>query len=480
VGLSPYAEFLEAVTPNIPQGLAGVSGRLSTSHEEDRYRVAVSPGKKVKLEVFAERLGSPIDCAIVVRDDKGAQLARGEDSPGTLDPALEYTVPDKVTSIIVGVVDAQGQGGPRGVYRLTVDPQEAAKSEFKLTTTVQRGALPAAGRQVVSVLIERRGYAGKVDLVAAGLPPGIKMDGVTIPDGADGTLLTIERGDAAFPAGVVTWRGRGTDGNERPVIIKGHPLDRLQPWLATEIALAPTTTKAADFQVAFGNLPSDAGIVPGNKLTLPINVTRANPKTVVKLALLTSQVPPLANNQPDPNKTIRQEKPVELGDKAPSGEVAVLVPVELPSQVYDIAVQAELLTPDKKIVLASAVTPVRRLPVRLPLLVAIDGSPHIDVPLDPKKGATLKIPGKIERREGLKGDVSVTLTGLPAGAKADTVTVKGDATTFAIDVVLPPNVPVGEIKGLKVGASAAPDPKQPAQRVKSRDVEVTLVVKATK
>jgi hypothetical protein len=46
--------------------------------------------------------------------------------------------------------------------------------------------------------------------------------------------------------------------------------------------------------------------------------------------------------------------------------------------------------------------------------------------------------------------------------------------------VLPPNVPVGEIKGLKVGASAAPDPKQPAQRVKSRDVEVTLVVKATK
>lgn len=487
VMVSPHPEVNEQLAPGklleIPTGPQGVNGRLSTPFEEDRFKLAVVPLTKVRFDVFAERLGSPIDVALVIRNEKGDQLARVEDGAGTLDPSLEYPVPDKVTKIIVGIADAQGHGGPRGIYRLAIAPQSpGVLQDCKLSTSVQRVTLPLGGRNVIPVMVERRGFQGKIELSSLVFfddsSKAIKLEGTTIPEGADGTLLSLTRNDSPFDAFVSRMRGRSADGNEQPVVVKGHPLERLQPWLATEIALAPTTSKSADFQVAFGNLPSNAGIVPGNKLKLPINVTRANPKTVVKLTLLTSQLAPLVNNQPDPNKTIRQEKPVELGDKAPNGELAVLVPVELPALVYDIAVQAELLTPDKKIVLASATTPVRRLPVRLPLVVSLDGATRIDVALDAKKGAMLKIPGKIERREGLKGDVAVTLTGLPPGAKADAVTVKADATAFALNVVLPPNVPAGEIKGLKLGASAAPDLKQPAQRLKSREVEVTLVVQA--
>src|SRR5207249_1163695 len=102
-------------------------------------------------------------CALVVRNDKGVPLARVEDSPGTLDPILEYAVPDKVTSIIVGVVDAQGRGGPRGVYRLVIDPQTpgTGKDGFKLTTVAQRVLLPIGGRTVVPVQVDRRGgYTG--------------------------------------------------------------------------------------------------------------------------------------------------------------------------------------------------------------------------------------------------------------------------------------------------------------------------------
>ena len=100
-------------TQELPAGPVGVCGRLLTPFGEDRYRVPVTPGSKVRLEVFAERLGSPLDAALVVRNEAGAALAQVEDRPGSLDPVLEYAVPDKVTAIVVGVVDAQGAADRR-------------------------------------------------------------------------------------------------------------------------------------------------------------------------------------------------------------------------------------------------------------------------------------------------------------------------------------------------------------------------------
>jgi hypothetical protein len=480
--VSTHPEFVEQPAKGklqeLPEGPVGVSGKLLVPYEEDRYRVAVAPGKKLRLEVFAERIGSPIDVALVVRNDKGDQLARAEDSPGSLDPVMEYAVPDKVTSIIVGVVDALGRGGPRGVYRLVIHPQtpSATNGTFKITTPAQRVSLPIGGRAVVPVHVERRGYQGKIDL-AANLPGVVRLAGAAIPEGAEGTLVTLERGEAAFDAVVTSWRGRGIDGMEQIVFVKGHPLERLQPWLATEIALAPTQAKAADFLVDWRDLPADAALVPGSKLVLPIKCERTNVKTSVRLTLLTSQATPLVNNQPDPNKAIRQEKPVEIAANVADGDVIALVPVDLRTPSYVLTIQAELLAADKK-VLATAFTPVRRMAVRMPLIVKLAGSSRIEAPHDGKKATTLKIPGKIERLTSFKSEVALALTGLPAGAKADAVTVKADATDFVVNVTLPPTVPAGEIKGVKLFGSFAPEAKQPALRVRSRDVEVTLILKA--
>jgi hypothetical protein len=140
-------------------------------------------------------------------------------------------------------------------------------------------------------------------------------------------------------------------------------------------------------------------------------------------------------------------------------------------------VPAALLTPDKK-VLATAYAPVRRMEVHMALIVKLDGPSRIEAPFDAKKGTAIKIKGKIERREGTKADVALTFTGLPAGAKADAVTVKADASDFVVNVTFPPTILAGEIKGVKLSGSFAPDAKLPAVRVRSRDVEVTLVLQA--
>ena len=136
-------------------------------------------------------------------------------------PCWNITVPDKVTAIIVGVVDAQGRGGPRGVYRLTVDPQSPveSKDEFKLTTLTQRLSLPAGGRVVLPVLVERRGYDGKIELGTALPLPGVRLEGATIPEGADGALVTVERDEARRRSGHHALARRGGDGGEAHRIV---------------------------------------------------------------------------------------------------------------------------------------------------------------------------------------------------------------------------------------------------------------------
>lgn len=482
--VSPHAEVVKQVAAGkiqeLPGGTVGVSGRLLAPYDEDRYRVPVTPRTKLRLEVFAERSGSPLDVALVVRNEQGAELARAEDSPGTLDPVLEYTVPDKVRALVVGVVDSQGRGGPQGVYRIVVEPRPAGAvaSAFRLITPVQRVVLGAGGRAIVPVLLDRGGADKRVELAAEGLPDGVNLEGTTIPEDADGALVTVRRGSESDEVKITRWIGRTADGEELPITLTGHPLERLQPWLATEVAVAATLTKGADFQIDWGSLPAEVGLVPSSKLTLPVKVTKPAGSGGVRLTLLTSQVRPLLNGQTDPNQSLRLERPVELPAGAAEGALTLVVPPLLPAPVYDISVQAELLSTDKKTVLAVAAAPVRRMSVRHLVVVRLDGPDRVETILDPQKGATVKLQGQIERREGLTGDVTLTLTGLPAGASAAAVTVKAGTTAFAVTVVLTPGVPAGEVTGLKLSATAVPNVKQPNVRVRSRDVGLTLVVQA--
>ena len=453
-------------------------GELREPQEEDSFLFDVQPGAKLHCEVFAERQGSTIDARLILRNEQDAVLAQAEDSLGSLDPVLEYTVPDKVTRLRVCVTDAQGRGGSRPAYHLVVskNANAAGNGDFRLRTILQQAAIPKGGRWVVPVTLDRRGYAGPVELTAHQLPAGLSLAGNVIASGNDGVLLTIAADESeAQLAAITQWQGKTAAGKTAAVSVKNHPLETLQPWLAQEIAIARVNASAVDFSVDWRDLPATAPLQPTVKLPLPIKITRVDDKAPVRLSLLTSQLPPLANNQPDPNKTLRVERAVELGAKINDGELTLLVPAELPLESYDVAVQAELLSADKQKVLATAFTPVRKLSVQLPVEVQLAAT-TFDVMLDPAKGAMHKIEGTIKRREGITGDVTLTLAGLPAGARADTPTVKADADSFTINVTLPPNQTAGEIGGLKLSAAIVPDPKQANVRVKSREVDLKLNV----
>lgn len=457
-----------------------VHGKLSSPNEEDRYLLKCTPKTKLRFDVFAERIGSAVDAGLVLRNDKGVEIARSEDRPGSSDPLLEFTVPDNITSIQVCVIDTQGRGGSKANYRLAIDdiitPEVSAN--FNLITPIQRLSLGANSSIVFPVWANRNGYAGKIDVQFSQMPKGVKLGGNSIPPEGEGALITLSTNAEVVQPIVTTLIGKNDKGVDSDVGVLNHPLRRLQPWMASEIAVAPVSEKAPSLSIAWNNLPKDIAFVPGMRLNLPVKVNRADLNSPVRLTVLTSQNATKVNNQPDPKVALKAEKAVEVAAKASDATVTVLVPVgPFPASVYDITLQAELLSANKQVVLATAFAPVLRLPLRIPLVVTIDKPGKLEALFDIKKGSEFSFKGKLERSDGLMGDVTIAVTGLPAGAKFEPALVKADKNEFDGKIIFPAALMPNEYKGIKLTASGVPDAKAPTIKVNSKEVELVLVLK---
>ena len=246
------------------------------------------------------------------------------------------------------------------------------------------------------IQIDRSNDEGRIALLAEGLPPGVRLEGADIPEGAEGALVTIQRGNAAAGAVITRWRGRGADGEERTVAIKG-------PSAGTAAAVAgvrdcPVSkcreNRRFENRLARSCQQMPAWCQPGG-LLLPVKVTKPAGNSVARLTLVTSQLrPSLPNGLPDPQQVLRIAAPVELPAMATDGELSVVVPPVLFAPVYDLTVQAELLTADKQKVLAVAYTPVRRMAVKHQVVVSLDRPGRIETTASPTMATTVKLTGQ--------------------------------------------------------------------------------------
>ena len=121
----------------------------------------------------------------------------------------------------------------------------------------------------------------------------------------------------------------------------------------------------------------------------------------------------------------------------------ILVPADLPSVPFDLAIRAELLAADGKAVVASAVTPAYRLETIQPLRIDLAGTPQVEAKAG--TGETGRLTGRITRLGEFPHPVTVTLTGLPGDFLAPAVEVGADATEFALPVSLPFKTPEGAL-----------------------------------
>jgi len=639
VRVSQFPEVIETAAKDpvqqFPAVPSAINGRLSAAGEQDRYLLVVKPGDKLRFDLFAERVGSPVDAVLELLNDKGGRLAINDDAAGTADPQLNYTVPAGVEKIIVTLKDVNGGGGRRCIYRIavtTLGPAAVADFTFKLER--DRHNVAQGDRLVVKVTADRRGYNGPIKLAFDSLPDGVQTQGNVIPAGATGVLLTLHGSGTNVAQTLTSIRGESV--GVEPKLVRfaadaAHPIATMQPWLSREFAFALGQSSPIGFGVELDRLPADVNLVLGGKLQAPVRCVRpVGFDGPVRLSLVTSQAPPLTNGKPVVNRTLRQVAAVEIAadaqavatynaqvaakklltdasanatkiaatgtqakaqavalvkaasdakaiadkaataaatalkaaqvaqaaatralatanaaaaaatkaasDAAAKSKVAtaaqtaaattlvnmqskakttattadqadvqataavkaatvkltaaeksanvaaataknnttygVTVPADLKAGNYEVAIRAELLSRDKKTVLARSVTTVRRLNVLNPIAVALNAPPQLSAQLDAKAGATITLAGKVQRRGGQQGDVTVTLAGLPAGIAVPKVVVKANQSDFQLPIKFPANFKPGAIGGVKLFGTGKMDPKGPV--VRSEEVAVTI------
>lgn len=108
-----------------------VNGTL-VGADRDIYRLDLSAGDNLTVEVESQRLGSAIDPAIVINDANGKTLVRNNDAAGVgADARLRFAVPESGT-YFVEVHDARFSEQKTNFYRLKVGPVEFAEAIFPL------------------------------------------------------------------------------------------------------------------------------------------------------------------------------------------------------------------------------------------------------------------------------------------------------------------------------------------------------------
>jgi hypothetical protein len=449
-------QSLQALTP----APIAVSGTISAAGEEDVFTMPVTEGQRLNVEVFAQRLGSPLDGVLAIRNAQGNQLAASDDRPGTTDPGLDFNVPAGVNQLLLAIKDLKGAGGDDFVYRIAV--KDLSKPDFTITLSADHISIPAGGTAVVPFTVTRQSYNGPIDIAIEGLPPEVQLAGNRVSAGASMGLLTFTASGSSFHSGNVSVVARAVEAN--PVVTRlatfgDVPGSRAQPYLKQSFAYA--VAEAAPISLAW--TPQADKLFKSTKVPVNVRIDRKEGASgSVRLRLVSSQPMPTKtvkeNNQDktvdDPNRALRLDAEAVLKSDQPEANVNVVVPGDLPSQSWDLTFVAELLAADNKTVVASVAAPARSFVVDAPFSLELTS----DREAQGRAGAgdAGKFTGKIHRAPGFDGPVAVALEGLPKGVSSPTTFVGAGKSEFELPLVFPFATKPANFKDLKLVAISAP------------------------
>ena len=119
VQVTPRATLVDEREPNggfkaaqsIPSACV-IRGAINEDKDVDVYRFSGKAGQTIRLEVFGERMGSMLDAAISLYDDRGHLLTTQDDGPAGKDPVIQYKL-SADGDYLIGVIDVSDRGGTR-------------------------------------------------------------------------------------------------------------------------------------------------------------------------------------------------------------------------------------------------------------------------------------------------------------------------------------------------------------------------------
>jgi hypothetical protein len=178
-------------------------------------------------EVYARRMGSPLDSLLRLTDQSGQILAWNDDEKDIESGLITHHADSYLTARLpktgeytVEVSDAQGHGGPEYFYWLRVGSPEP---DFALRVAPSCLNLrPGATVTATVYAVRRDGWDGDIRIVMKDAPKGFVLKGAKVPKGKEQATitLTVPRGRFDQPL-ALTLEGQaqiGTQTIARPII----------------------------------------------------------------------------------------------------------------------------------------------------------------------------------------------------------------------------------------------------------------------
>ena len=174
-----------------------VNGSIGYPGDQDFFRFKGTGNQPMTFEIFARRLGSPIDTNLTVYDDDGKQIGWNDDfenpSAGLTthhaDARITVTLPSD-GECFVRVADTQNRGGYAYAYRLKVTQ---GPPDVPLRATPSSLNARAGGNAQLTVhALRLDGYEGPIQLELVDAPPGVSLKSHTIPAGEESAKISLQ------------------------------------------------------------------------------------------------------------------------------------------------------------------------------------------------------------------------------------------------------------------------------------------------
>ncbi len=231
-----------------------VAGTLEKNADEDWYSFTAKRGEVLFIDLYGERIGSPVDLELEIKDvttkSTIAQLDDDDNSPTDMQfyarnndpPTFRFVSPrDGEYRLRVTNKKSSVPGGPHLGYRLRLSQ---GNPDFRI---VVMPPLPASwascrlrqrGKQALNVFVIRRdGWNGEVELRADELPPGVTCPPQVVPVGATVSQLVLSMDTNAKPwNGLIKVKGIGNIKGKK-VVQEARSATVTYPLAKTELAL---------------------------------------------------------------------------------------------------------------------------------------------------------------------------------------------------------------------------------------------------
>ncbi|MFO0803802.1 MAG: PPC domain-containing protein [Gemmataceae bacterium] len=261
----------------------GVNARIGAKRDLDHFLFTGTKGKAIRLEVFARRFGtilrSQLDSQLDVMTPDGKIIASNDDLNGK-DAGLIFTPPAD-GEYVVRIRDLNNKGGEGFVYYLECD---FARPDFTLKVDPSKAMIGPGSRTAWYAQVTRvNGFTGPVKIEVKGLPAGVVVNPLTIPENMTQGCLVVSAADGAkMDAAMVDVIGTAEAKDEN-----GKPVTLVKTAVAAEEIYSPGGGRAV-FNVVMNAVavtgPSDVlqvkvsknriTLKPGEEVKIDVEVIR--------------------------------------------------------------------------------------------------------------------------------------------------------------------------------------------------------------